>query len=140
MFITILFFDDQTCDIRSVNAGFTITTFNGKSISAVLAIQTDGAIFAVDDHSRAIFTVDSDGAVFAVRAFFTKIDVIFYIDFIRIGCCSVAFNGGILSVYQLGRIGCDLVFQLIYIDRICTGRTFCHIMDLVAAIIQSVRG
>ena len=72
MFVAILFFDNETSDVCTVNARFTVATFNGDAVSTIFTIQADRAVFTVDNNSRAVFTVNSDGAIFAVSALLTK--------------------------------------------------------------------
>ena len=138
MLLAILFFDDETGDIGTVNARLSIAALNGESVSAVLTVQTNGAVFAVDHYSRAVFAVDSDGAVFAVSTFLPEHQIVIYIDFVRIGNSAFAFDGGILTIFQ-NRLSCrHSIFQLAEVDCVTVHRAVSHVGDLLIVCIETV--
>ena len=138
MCATVLIFNDETRDIGSVKARFSVTALDGESVSAVFAIQTDRAVFTVNHHSGTVFTVNSDGAVFAVSAFFTEHQIIIHIDFVRIVSRAIAFHGGIFTVFQDCLSCCNSVFQLTKVDCIRIVSTGRYIGNLLTACVNTI--
>ena len=62
--------------ICPVNTGITFGTFDRQAISAILAIQADGTVLAIDDDSRTVFAIDANlaiNAILAGLAFFARL-------------------------------------------------------------------